>query len=204
MEIPVLNITGQIGSQLELTFVREDGFMVSQQRINGRRAYLCVGSRGVVTGTRCRATIVDENAKRNVFFVRVDEILEHGDGVSSHSQTAILEAEIGCRRSEQNFEQKLIARLRARCAGGAGDTMMLEVLLDVLESYAGDVPHPRADLNYGHYCIAISRLINSLYADDAAKRVELYLRAARYCDANPGGREWATSFRAVADTLKVD
>ncbi len=200
----MLALNGTIGSKLVLTFVREDILEVSQERINGRKAYLAVDSRRVKKGDRCLVTIVDETPDHSMYFVFVDEIIERGDGHSSLLEKVLTEVEIGSRRGEASYEQKVIARLRTLCNGGAGDATMLEVLLDILESYSVDVPHRRAELKYGHFCIVIARLIQSLFADDAEKRVDAYRRAAQYCSAKSGGRGWAESFRAVAATLKAN
>jgi hypothetical protein len=76
---------------------------------------------------------------------------------------------------------------------------MLEVLLDVLETYTFGNSLLRAQLQYGHYCIVIARLVSKLHADDAPARAALYRRAAQYCSANESGRLWAESFTLAAN-----
>ncbi len=92
----------------------------------------------------------------------------------------------------------MLARLRARCDG---DAEMLEVLLDVLQSYSFNVEQRTALLNYGHYCIVVARLINKLYADDAQARAAMYRRAALYCEGKDQGQQWADAFLSVAGSI---
>lgn len=203
----MLTLTGQVGSQLEVTFAQAFRCVVAEESINGRDAYLHRDSIKVQAGDRCRVTLVDCPESGDGFaLLRVDEVIETGVGGWSLRQLTVNDIQTGW-YVEKNFERTVLANLRSRCAGDNGDAKMLEVLLDVLECYSytnrADSDRFIIPLKYGHYCIVIARLINKLYADDAAKRIELYLRAARYCAVKPGGRQWAESFRAVAGTLQA-
>ena len=200
----MLTMTGEfeIGTQLVVTFVQAHRCVTTEKRINGRSAFLSVDSIQARAGDKCRVTIVDQTPDQSMYFVRVDDFLIKGDRQTSLLEKTLCDVESGCRRGEQNFERKVIARLRARCTGkpqAPWDADMLEVLLGVLESYTFGIPGQRAELKYGHYCIVISRLVSRLHAKDEQARAAIYRLAAQYCSANEGGRQWAESFMLAAN-----
>ncbi len=194
----MLTLTAEIGAQMEVTFEKAFRCVVTQQRINGCAGYLSVDSKRARAGDKCRVTLVAYAPGPNIYYVRVDEVIKHGDGVTSLLEKTLCQIQVGPRRGEQNFEQNVLARLRARCDG---DADMLEVLLDVLQSYSFNVEQRSALLNYGHYCIVVARLINKLYADDAQARAAMYRRAAQYCEGKEQGQKWADAFVSVAGSI---
>lgn len=196
----MLTLNAEIGAQMEVTFVKWFGGVVAEQRINGCAGFLSPDSVRVRAGDKCRVTLVEYAAGPNLQYVRVDEVIRRGDGISSLLEKTLCEVEVGPRRGEKNFEQKVIARLRARCDGddNGGDAEMLEVLLDLLQSFSFNSEQRSGLLNYGHYCIVIARLINKVYANDARMRAALYRRAAQYCEGKEKGQQWTEAFLSVA------
>ena len=73
----MLSLTGQIGSQLEVTFVDAFRCVITEEYINGQIAYLHRDSPDVRPGDRCRVTIVDQVVEQRFCFVRVDEAVSY-------------------------------------------------------------------------------------------------------------------------------
>lgn len=196
----MLTLNAEIGAQMEVTFVKWFGGVVAEQRINGCAGFLAADSVRVRPGDKCLVTLVEYAAGSNINYVRADKVIRRGDGKSSLLEKTLCEVEVGPRRSEKNFEQKVIAKLRARFDGdgNGGDAEMLEVLLDLLQSFSFNSEQRSGLLNYGHYCIVIARLINKVYANDARMRAALYRRAAQYCEGKETGQQWAEAFLSVA------
>lgn len=195
----MLSLTGKNGDQLEVTFVLGMNLKpATEEHINGRCASL-VGERAdVKIGDKCRILLVDCESPDGPRHVALLEVVKPGDGRSSLLEKTFHDI-IGGLVGERLTEPEVFRALRTRCSD---EHEMLEILLDVVEAYSYETKPSRRPLRYGHYCIVIARLINKLHADDAQKRIALYERAAAYCAADEGGREWADSFNMVAELLR--
>ena len=198
----MLNVTAEIGSQIEVTCVKGAlGSVTVQERVNGCSTYLHTDSiDGVRAGDKCRATLVYRAKDRHLCLVRVDAVIVQGDGHSSMLEKTLHSIELS--QFIGGSQQDVLASLRSRCRGDNADAEVLETILDVLESYGATPVQRGAPLEYGHYCIAASRLIEKLHADDVQAKVALYERAARSCSLHLAGRGWGQSFAAVAASLR--
>jgi hypothetical protein len=193
----MLTLNGKNGDQLEVTFVLSTVpfTLVTEETINGHTALLLADIIKVSAGDRCRVSLVDCESGKGI--VQLQEVIKPGDGLSSLRQKTFRDIH-GSVFNGRLPESQVFSNLRARCGS---ETEMLEVLLDVLEAYSFETPPSRRPLAYGHYCIVIARLINSLHTGDAAAQAALFRRAAGYCEARDGGKQWAESFRVIADSL---
>ncbi|MCA9800812.1 MAG: hypothetical protein KC777_02440 [Cyanobacteria bacterium HKST-UBA02] len=120
----MLNIEAKIGDTIQVTFIKADSGVQTQERINNRRAFLDRKSSRSRPGDTCRVKIVGQNPGLTVYFVKVESVVKLGDGVSSP-----LEKVMEASRKRQNHEYGLeTARALCRDPGE-----LLDLLSNVLD-----------------------------------------------------------------------
>lgn len=193
----MLQLTGSygVGTVAEVIVVRPNAMLQAQQLFNGRTGYVDSTLHAARPGDRCRVMIVGEPPCKKFFILKVTEVLARGNGKSSDLEKLLARIE---RQGPPNFEEAMLANMRVEYLRELRPmAAMLETLFDLLEYHSlrrdqqafGAPSHP---LNYGHYCIVISRLISKLYAGDRAA----YQRAAEYCRGR--NEQWHEALRLAA------
>ena len=192
----MLKIDAKIADQVLVTFIRAEGGLQTQERINGRQAFLSTRSklRGRA-GDRCRVIVASENPRQTNYYVHVTEILKSGEDRTSLLQKALNAVHLGFIRGNAEIEAKVVDGLFKQF--GDDKEGLLELLLDMLDSQTYP-EFTRIPPTYGHYCRAINKLIDEVAGDYKIARVLYFTRAAESCMEREKAHHWAENFADAA------